>query len=534
MNEQNRNDQRRQTPPRPAQNRANPPQNSQRPPYSGQRSPQAGQRPAQSTQRSPQRPQQPSKRPVSPRKEPEAPPRRRNEESYVFSRSLSETRERILTERRERLEDARKFRREDVRDKLRKGFFAFGITLLLIIIATTVIVSVALNRDKVKKNKGEFIYTIGTKETELAYADAVLDGTVYISMNSLSELCSLTLSGNTENDLRFYTEGGDWISFAPNSSTATINGYGMTMPAPARIRDTECSVPVEFLDTVLGGVTVSVDTKENTVSVKRIEYSDSTPLEPHYTPVSFMLKTGDALTSLDENKYFAGQPLFSFHNDLTEYESCMNPEGEYRDAFLLLLNKENPIDSEFDPVNIVNIPDKWVSPAKRGDVTLELNGTASKALEAMLMEMHAEGFTKIFVTSAYRSYSYQSGLYNTYIQNEMKADPSLSYEEAKAIVETYSAIPGYSEHHTGLCVDLISSDMIELTNDFADKEAYDWLLANAWKFGFILRYPEDKVGVTGYSYESWHWRFVGRTHALAMLRSGMCFEEYLASMVEAH
>ena len=177
-------------------------------------------------------------------------------------------------------------------------------------------------------------------------------------MNSLSELCSLTLSGNTENDLRFYTEGGDWISFAPNSSTATINGYGMTMPAPARIRDTECSVPGEFLDTVLGGVTVSVDTKENTVTVKRIEYSDSTPLEPHYTPVSFMLKTGDALTSLDENKYFAGQPLFSFHNDLTEYESCMNPEGEYRDAFLLLLNKENPIDSEFDPVNIVNIPDK--------------------------------------------------------------------------------------------------------------------------------------------------------------------------------
>ena len=435
-----------------------------------------------------------------------------------------------MTERRERLEDARKFRREDVRDKIIKGSIAFGATLLLIIIATTVIISVALNSGKVKKNKGEFIYKIGNKETELAYSDAVLDGTIYISMNSVSELCSLTVSGNTANDLRFYAQSGDWISFAPDSDTATVNGYGMPMPAPAKINGTECSVPVEFLDTVLGGVTVTVDVEENTVSLKRVEYNDSTPLEPHYLDVSFMLKTNDALASLDENKYFAGKPLFEFSNDLTEYESCMNPTDEMRDAFLLLLNKDNPIDSEFDPANIVDIPDKWVSPAKRGEVTLELNGTATKALEAMLMEMHSAGFTKIFVTSAYRSYNYQSILYNTYIQREMNADPSLSYEEAKALVETYSAIPGYSEHHTGLCVDLISTDMIELTNDFAEKEAYDWLLANAWKFGFVLRYPEDKVDVTGYSYESWHWRFVGRTHALAMLRSGMCFEEYMASL----
>ena len=74
----------------------------------------------------------------------------------------------------------------------------------------------------------------------------------------------------------------------------------------------------------------------------------------------------------------------------------------------------------------------------------------------------------------------------------------------------------------------MATDMTDLTNEFADKEVYDWLRANAWKFGFIERYPEDKVDVTQYSYESWHWRFVGRTHALAMLQSGECFEEYLA------
>ena len=465
------------------------------------------------------------------RKAAEQPPRRRNEESYVFSRSLSETQERILAERRERLEDARRFRREDVKDKLIKGAIAFGIALILILAITAIIVSASLNSGKVTKNKGEFVFKIGEKKTELAYADAVHDGMIYISMNSVADLCGLTLSGNASGDLRFYTQDGSWISFADGSTTATINGYGMTMPAEARISGTECSVPLEFLKTVLDGVEITVDTAEkNTVTVKRSEFPDSTPLEPHYLDVGFMLKIDGAMSALDENKYFADKPLFDFKVDLSDYEAYMNPGDDY---FLLLINKETPIGSEFEPREIIEIPDKWVNPAKVNDgITLDLNRTACMALEAMLLEMRAEGFTKIYATSAYRSYNYQSGLFNTYINKEMKADPSLSYEEAKALVETYSAIPGTSEHHTGLCVDLISTDMVELTNEFADKEIYDWLCANAWKFGFVLRYPEDKVNITGYSYESWHWRFVGRSHALSMLRTGMCLEEYLASMAQ--
>ena len=465
------------------------------------------------------------------KRSPQEAPRRRNEESYVFSRSLSETQERILQERRERLEDARRFRREDVKDKLIKGGIAFGVALVLMITIAAIIISVSLNSGQVKKSKGEFVFKIGDKKTELAYSDAVHDGMIYISMNSIAELCELTLSGNTSNDLRFYTKDGGWISFVPDSRSATINGYGIQMPAEARISGTECSVPLEFLETVLDGIEITVDTAEkNTVSVKRSEYPDSTPLEPRYLPVGFMLKLDGAMSTLDENKYFAGKPLFDFKVDLSAYEQYMNPDDDY---FLLLINKEIPIDSEFKPRDITEIPSKWVNPDKvRDGITLDLNHTATMALEAMLLEMRAAGFTKIYATSAYRSYNYQSGLFNTYINKEMQANPSLSYEEAKALVETYSAVPGTSEHHTGLCVDLISTDMIELTNEFAEKEIYDWLCANAWKFGFVLRYPEDKTDITGYDYESWHWRFVGRSHALSMLRTGMCLEEYLASMTQ--
>jgi LAS superfamily LD-carboxypeptidase LdcB len=324
------------------------------------------------------------------------------------------------------------------------------------------------------------------------------------------------------------------------------------MPAPAYINGTVCNVPLECLSRVMGGIEISIDEQSNTVSVKRLEYSDSTPLEPHYLDVVFTLKINASLDSIDENKYFAGQPLFTFQNDLSEYESCMNPTGELRDAFLMLLNKENPIDSSFEPSSIIDLPEGLVVPSKRGSVTLELDATAAKALEAMLLEMHSAGFDNVFVTSAYRGYSYQSALYNTYIEREMKTISSDAYsvlgkdyieefytsqgitkltrEDAVKVVNSYSAIPGYSEHHTGLCVDLISTDMSDLTNVFAEKEVFSWLCANAWKFGFVLRYPEDKVDITGYSYESWHWRFVGRTHALSMLSSGKCLEEYLSSL----
>ena len=516
--------------PRPSQNGQRPARPPQRPGVNGTRPAPGGQRPRPQQPQQARRPQPPTQK--RPQKEPTPPPRRRNEESYVFSRSLSETQDRILTERRERLEDARKFRREDVKEKTIKGIIAFVATFLVLAIIATIIVSCSLNAGKLKKSKGEFIYKIGTKSTELAYKDAVQKGVIYISMNSVSELCELTLSGDIGNEIRFYTaEGkakGSYIAFSKDSRTANINGYGMEMSAPAKINGTECAVPIDFLSTVMGGIDINVDRQENKITVTRKELPDSTHLEPRYEDVSFMLKADGPLSSLNENKYFEGKPLFEFKNDLSEYEQYMNPTGTSRDAYLMLINKDTPLeDQNYDPASAHYTPEEhgvykefWLEP------------NAGKALEAMMIEMKAAGFTNVFVTSGYRSYNYQSRLYNGYIEDEMRKNPSLTYEEAQAIVETYSAVPGYSEHHTGLCVDFMTTDMAELTNEFADKEIYDWLCANAWKFGFILRYPEDKVDITGYSYESWHWRFVGRSHALKVLQSGKSFDEYVASITE--
>lgn len=207
-------------------------------------------------------------------------------------------------------------------------------------------------------------------------------------------------------------------------------------------------------------------------------------------------------------------PAAIFKSDLEEYEEYMDVTDE---KYLILVNKTSTIDESFEPERLIPVAD-----ARK---EIELAETAEKALEAMFIEMRAQGFGGVFVTSAYRSYSYQNSLFNTYINTEMAT--GLSYYEAKEKVLTYSAYPGTSEHHTGLSVDLMTSSMRELDESFADDPAYPWLLENAWKFGFILRYPHDKVDVTGYSFEPWHYRFVGRYHAYKIHSEGLCLEEYL-------
>lgn len=208
-----------------------------------------------------------------------------------------------------------------------------------------------------------------------------------------------------------------------------------------------------------------------------------------------------------------------FKTDLSAYESYMDaPSGSH----LLLVNKQNLLDADYVPADRVSVKDT------HKDITLVR--AAEMALEAMFIEMRAAGYANVFVTSAYRSYSYQNSLFNTYMNNEMAADPSLTVAEAREKVLRYSAFPGTSEHQTGLCVDLMVNGMVELDESFADYPVYDWLQENAWKFGFILRFPEDKVAITGYDFEPWHYRFVGRYDAYMIHTQGLCLEEYVAQM----
>ena len=123
-----------------------------------------------------------------------------------------------------------------------------------------------------------------------------------------------------------------------------------------------------------------------------------------------------------------------------------------------------------------------------------------------------DGIT-LYSVSAYRSYSYQDSLYRRYTaQDGVEAD-------------TYSARPGFSEHQTGLALDINTASR---SAHFETTATYRWLIENCWRYGFILRYPEGREDITGFCFEPWHYRFVGRTLALQVRESGLTYDEFLA------
>ncbi len=238
-------------------------------------------------------------------------------------------------------------------------------------------------------------------------------------------------------------------------------------------------------------------------------------------------------------------PNYQYSCDVSLYMDAIN--AKYDRSDILLVNKNNPLGEYYVPSNLVYLNREDTL----GGKTHQLNETAALALHAMMMCMRADGITDTFVTSAYRSYKYQVDTHNGYIQKERngisieainyfgydyiqnfylsQGITKLTLEDARAVVLSYSAPPGKSEHQTGLCVDFMTTGMSDLTNPgFEPTAAFRWLQENACQFGFVLRYPKDKVNTTGYSYESWHYRFVGKEAAIAITERGITLEEYLA------
>ena len=211
------------------------------------------------------------------------------------------------------------------------------------------------------------------------------------------------------------------------------------------------------------------------------------------------------------------------------------PNNEWKnDMYLFLVNKTHPVDKTYIPEDLVVLDKKYT----RGEKYIELDAKTAEAVILMLDAMKAEGIKGVTVTSGYRTYEYQEDLFKKYCNSEKADHPAWSDAEVKDKVLTYSAEPGKSEHQTGLCVDLMTSEMLELENygyqgkyddkGFAETDAFVWLQNNAHKYGFILRFPEDKTEITGYSYESWHYRYVGVEHATKIYEQKICLEEYLA------
>lgn len=149
---------------------------------------------------------------------------------------------------------------------------------------------------------------------------------------------------------------------------------------------------------------------------------------------------------------------------------------------------------------------------------IQLRPAAVKPLCDMLDAFRNEtGLKKINVISGYRSIE---------TQQEIFKQKAKFY--GRLYAKSHVQAPGFSEHHTGLCVDVsIFNSEDGSSEDFDGKGEYEWFLKNAWKYGFVLRYPKGKEKITGISHEPWHFRFVGVLHAYYMTQNNLCLEEYV-------
>lgn len=200
-------------------------------------------------------------------------------------------------------------------------------------------------------------------------------------------------------------------------------------------------------------------------------------------------------------------PFIDSKNKVTKEYQLMEPEN-----LLTLIKKGFILPKDYEPKDLVfpNIP---ISPNTDNN---KLRKNAAQALEEMYQAGLKENY-HLVLNSGYRSYESQTEIYNEYFRK---------YDEVTA--RGLVAKPGSSEHQLGLSVDLTSQSVLDKQKRvFGDTDEYKWVVKNAHKFGFILRYPKNRTALTGTSNEPWHVRFVGKEVAKIIYDNEWTLEEYI-------
>ena len=451
--------------------------------------------------------------------------------------NVAAIRDELLRAQKERENRTQLMTKRARRETLFALIWAFFFIFILIIIIVTAVILISFRSTNVQDTDDEYIYVYGTGDDEsdvVPFDSAMRDGKLYINYSKLARTLDMVVTGDG-NVFRFITkDGSEDVKFTVGTRVIHVNGTEWRMSLPSYREVNDIWVPLDFVIDSMIGINVDVDEKERTITITQV-----TDEAGDVVPVAFKMKEADTLAPITEDESYGEMtegtdteqtgievPVFEFKSDLSEYEEYMNPADD--SEYLIIVNADNSLNENYIPDDLVDV----INTRADGRETQKMRLYAAKALEAMFIELFANGYDgkgpsgyPVSVMSAYRSYAKQSSLFNTYVEREMEANPALTRAEVEAIVETYSARPGASEHQTGLCADL--HNLSSAARSFAREDVYKWLVENCYKFGFILRYPEDKTEITKITFEPWHYRYVGRKAAYEMYELGMCLEEYV-------
>lgn len=422
---------------------------------------------------------------------------RRRQEQLAYERKIKEREKQI--------------RRKEFRENVKIIFGRLLVFLIVLVILTLLALGVFLiafhNSPHEPADSGKITYYFGGEEIRTAPAkDTIVGKSVYFCFNDLSDYLEMSESG-TAQEMKFIlpkngilpeTAAGNGLEesivFLSDASKVILNGQVVELDVPNILRGTEIWVSTEFVTDYIENLSLSYDADKREMHISRIkDEENSTENLTLYLAPNFKLKNADPIDAILEDPLVGdvafstdpnaddGSVVLKFATDVSAYESYMNPEGDLRDAFLTIYSEENPASAPTDL--------REVSQTSIISETQYLSEYTARALDALFNEMRAEEYYSM------------------------------------AVYKGYSAADTADEHASGLAVDMDTLGCV--TADFQYQPEYTWLQENAWKFGFILRYPKDKTKETDHEFEPWHYRFVGRYHAQKIHASGLCLEEYL-------
>ena len=453
-------------------------------------------------------------------------------------------------------------------------FFAYLLIILLLVSAVVAASFVTFLKADTAGMTKTIVYTVGSSRNRKQKAkELVYGGVIYTDITGIAKLCGLSVTGDSK-QIRFTSPNGEYAVFSADDRTADVNGTRVIMEGPARLGKQTVSVPLSFVRTYMTGVDVEFTYGEieetgdggsdggsgqrliTGITISAVKDADGLPVTP-----GFLLKPAGTLERVDKDSLPTGWLLlgddnivYTYKTDLSSYQKYMNPQD--RNAYILVINSANRDDGSFVPSDMTAVLNA------RSGRSLQMERNAEKSLEALFVEMHAEGFDDVFAGRAYVSYKTQSDSfgnalfteryyysYNYSVNGKYFSDAAysvlgkaylestyinlgktvLTISDGTRVATSYCPEGGTSDHQTGLAADLWGSGGEKA---FGSTEAYRWLRDNAYKFGFVERFPQGKEKITGRAAEPCHWRFVGQYHAAVMQEYGFCLEEYVAYITD--
>ena len=323
---------------------------------------------------------------------------------------------------------------------------------------------------------------------------------------------------------------GDVVEFFIGSNTATVNDTPVSLETDSRYIGSSLWVSCSIGDYFENGIKIETS-GSGSVNITRIRKLDANgnyvrDADRNYVYEAVMLscKPMTQINTIDFVKVFGDDAkglgkgsAVTFKADLSAYEDYMNPADS--NEYLILVSDDSPLDVTYLPDDLTNVSNSRAD----GRAVQRLRKYAAMSLDALFIEMNAEGFKGVTVTSGFVSYNEQANLFAKYVGEEM----AKGYTEAQArsLVSTYCDEAGTNDLQSGMSA--VFHDMPYASVKFADEAVYKWLKNNAWKFGFVERYPLGKGDITGHEFDPCHYRYVGRYVAEIIYKNGGCLEEFL-------